>query len=281
MKGSPVRIVDAASRAPAPDKLLARGLDELRLGIANWRVWHLMGSADVRRRYARSRLGQLWIILSTAVTFSCMAVVWSLLWQIPLRDMLPYVATSYVVWLFIMSTLSESTNAFPDHKGYFANQNMPIANIIFACNYRNLIILGFNILLPIAIALGFGMRPGWDVVLVVPGLILTALACLALSFLVAILCARFRDFGQLTGALLQVAFYLSPILWKPEQLPAFAQGYLALNPFGVLIGIIRDPLLGRPLPLSSWMVAIVMVVVLWGLCLLVIGHFRRRVVFWL
>lgn len=281
MRASPVRIVDPASRSRSLPRLMAGGLDEIRSGAVAWRVWHLLGSADVRRRYARSRLGQLWIILSTAVTFSCMAMVWSYLWKIPVAEFLPYVAASYVVWLFISSVIGESTNAFPDHKGYFSNQNMPIANIIFAVGYRNVIVFGLNLILPLGIALGFGVRWGWSLVLAVPGFALTLLACLALSFLVAILCARFRDFTQLTGALLQVAFYLSPILWKPEQLPEQARAVLAWNPFAVLIAIVRDPLLGRPVSLTTWLAALILVALLALLALIAIGTFRRRVVYWL
>lgn len=281
MRVSTIRVVDPASRSRALPRLIAGGIDEIRLGLGAWRVWHLLGSSDVRRRYARSRLGQIWILLSTAVTFSCMAVVWSYLWKIPVQEFLPYVAASYVVWLFISTMIGESTAAFSEHKGYFSNQNMPISNIIFAVGYRNVIVFGMNLILPLAIALAFGVRWGWSLVLAVPGFTLTLLACLALSFLVAILCARFRDFTQLTAALLQVAFYLSPVLWKPEQLPEQAKAFLAWNPLAILIAIVRDPLLNRPLPLSMWLAAIVMVALLVLLALAVVGAFRRRVVYWL
>ena len=54
------------------------GLEELVDGLHNWRVWHLLGLNELRHRYARSRFGQLWLTLSTAVMIGVLAIVWSL-----------------------------------------------------------------------------------------------------------------------------------------------------------------------------------------------------------
>jgi ABC-type polysaccharide/polyol phosphate export permease len=80
---------------------------------------------------------------------------------------------------------------------------------------------------------------------------------------------------------LQIAFFLTPVLWKPELLPPEAQGYVILNPFALLIAIVRDPLLGRPLPMPYWGAAVLLAIASLLLALPFIGKFCRRLVYWL
>ena len=67
LKQSPMRS-ELRERHPARVWALAEaGWRDIHEGIENWRIWHLMGSAELRRRYARSRLGQFWLTLSTGI----------------------------------------------------------------------------------------------------------------------------------------------------------------------------------------------------------------------
>jgi hypothetical protein len=50
-------------RSGAPG-LFMLGITDLMRGIGNWRLCHLMGLGEIRRRYARSRIGQFWLAIS-------------------------------------------------------------------------------------------------------------------------------------------------------------------------------------------------------------------------
>ena len=76
-------------------------------GAFNWRVAHLLGIQQLRHRFARSRLGQTWLTLSTALTIAAMGGVWSLLWKQPLRELLPFVGVGIIMWSFITQVLTE------------------------------------------------------------------------------------------------------------------------------------------------------------------------------
>jgi len=71
--------------------------------------------------------------------------------------------------------------------------------------------------------------------------------CLFSGYAVAILCTRFRDIAQIVASVLQVAFFVTPVIWKPEVLPPQAHYFVSYNPFAPLLAVVRDPLLGRPL----------------------------------
>ena len=87
--------------------LFSSGTTDMIEGALQWRLWYLIGSGEMRRRYARSRLGQLWIILTSAIAVSTIGLVWSYLWAQPVREILPYIAVGLVVWQLISAILIE------------------------------------------------------------------------------------------------------------------------------------------------------------------------------
>ena len=250
-------------------------------GARQWRLWYLLGSSDMRRRYARSRLGQAWIMLSSAITISTMGLVWSFLWKQPVAEMLPFVAVGMIVWQLLSGVLTEATSVLAANGHYFLNQYTPASTVLFSLLYRQGVTFLLNILFPIALALAFGMAITPQVLLVVPGLVLLGLACFWMAFVIAILCTRFRDLIQIVNSVLQVAMFITPVLWKPELLSPAAQHYVVLNPFAVLVAVVRDPLLGRPLPVTYWLAALALAVGGMMLALPFIGRYRRRLIYWL
>src|SRR5262249_5455750 len=183
------------------------------------RLWYLIGSGEMRRRFARARLGQLWIMLSSALSVSITGFAWALLWNEPVHDMLPFIATSMTVWQFLAAVLNDATTAFPQSSQYFLNQYMPASTIIYSVLYKNVATFLLNMVFPICIIIFLGDSVTAYSLLSVIGLCLVMIWCLFTGYAVAILCTRFRDIAQIVSSVLQVAFFVTPVIWKPEVLP--------------------------------------------------------------
>jgi len=101
-----------------------------------------------------------------------------------------------------------------------------------------------------------------------------------LSIVVAICCARYRDLPPVVASLLQVLFFLTPILWQPGALRSYAW-VVNVNPLFHWIEVIRGPLLGRWPGAASygWTAGSIMllgVVALW-----LLGRQRDRIAYWM
>lgn len=283
----------ATDRVPAPERspaggpptglraAFAAGVTDVRDGLGQWRLWYLMGSADMRRRYARSRLGQLWIMISSAVMVVSIGLVWSYLWKQPIAEMLPYVGISLVIWQLVSGALGESTTALINSAHYFHNQYVAASTILIATLYRHAATFALNLILPLVIALGLGWQPTASLLLAPIGLLLVLIFLFWASFIIALICTRFRDLIQLVSNVLQVAVYITPVFWKPEALPVDVQPWVMLNPFAILIAVVRDPLLGRAVPDGTWTAALALSFGGFALALPIIGRYRRRLVYWL
>src|ERR1700730_5972625 len=88
------------------------GLDELAQGMRQWRVSHWLGIGDLRHRYARSKLGQLWLVFSTAVMVVALGIVWSLLWNQAIGKVMTFIGVGLIIWNFLAQVLTECTCGF-------------------------------------------------------------------------------------------------------------------------------------------------------------------------
>jgi lipopolysaccharide transport system permease protein len=267
--------------APATAGYARAGWAELVEGGRNWRVWHLIGIGELRRRYARSRLGQLWLTLSMGITIAIIGVTWAILWRIPVTDMLPFLAVSMVSWQFLQGVVGDATTAFSTNANYLLSQRLPCSTVVFALIYRHFVTLLHNAVIVAIVFLVFAHPVSLTAVLALPALVVTAVAAAWWAYVAATLCVRFRDLVHVVLSVMQLAFYLTPIIWKPEFLPERARWLNLVNPFAVYLGIIRDPILGKPPTLLPWLIAAGIAFGGLALALPFVGRYRRRIVYWL
>jgi ABC-2 type transport system permease protein len=107
------------------------------------------------------------------------------------------------------------------------------------------------------------------------------------ALLFGIFTTRFRDLGPIVQAVVQLAFFLTPIVWIYDQFlhspnPRVAErARLAeLNPFLHFVEILRRPMLGQDQLLRFWVVVLAITVVGWALTLLALRRYRSRVSYW-
>jgi lipopolysaccharide transport system permease protein len=104
---------------------------------------------------------------------------------------------------------------------------------------------------------------------------------LALTLVLGAFCARFRDIQPIVNSVMQIAFFVTPVIWKPNQLGPSGIANLAFNPFFDLLEIVRGPILGSGVATTTWIGAIgfsaVLCVVSWAFFV----RARGRVTFWI
>jgi ABC-type polysaccharide/polyol phosphate export permease len=230
-------------RVAGPRTQAQAALHDVREGLRRWELWVTMGWYDVRQHYRRSVLGPFWLTLSMAILVSALGYLYGGLFGYSLKDYLPYLALGLIFWGLISSFMIEGCTVFTAAAPFIHQVSAPLSIYVFRLLWRNVIILGHNILVYVGIAIGFGIWPGAVGLLSFPGLTILCLNGVSVSFLLGVLTARFRDIPPIVMSVVQILFFISPILWKPEQVPAKAI-VVSSNPFFHLLNIVRQPLLG-------------------------------------
>ena len=93
------------------------------------------------------------------------------------------------------------------------------------------------------------------------------------------ICARFRDIPPIVGSLMQIAFFISPVIWKPEMVGHW-EPWLPINPVFAIMETVRGPIMGTGAGFVVWALAIAWTAVLVAGAWAFFVRFRGRIAFW-
>jgi ABC-type polysaccharide/polyol phosphate export permease len=100
-----------------------------------------------------------------------------------------------------------------------------------------------------------------------------------MGLVVAILCARYRDIPPIVGSVLQIGFFVTPVMWN-YKLQSVNMIVIYINPFAALIEMVRAPLMGQEITMPLLYLALATMVVGWILAALLFIRCRRQIVYW-
>nr|WP_255616505.1 ABC transporter permease [Microvirga puerhi] len=254
--------------------------NDLVVGLLDWPLWSRLGWYDVVARYRRSWVGPLWMIATTIIFVVSLGIVYSVLFKIAIKDYMPFVALGTVIWTYISAVTSESLQTFVEAEVYMKQVNR--SPIVYCCRvvWRNTIIFGNQLIVALLVAVVFGKFSIYYFPLAVLGLVILIVQGVWINILLGVLGTRFRDLGPLVQNLIQICFFVTPILWQPDSLGS-NRWIAEINPAYHLIQILRAPILGQTPEAVSYIAVIGLTVVGFGVAFYFYQKFRHRIVYWL
>lgn len=261
------------------EPLTASAVRDIVEAVGYWPLWGRMGWQDIELRYRRSVLGPLWLTLSMGVMIAAMGMLYSQLFRIDTAVYLPFITLGLLVWGLISSTVIEGCQTYIQGESLLRQVALPTMIFPFRVMWRSLIVFAHNVLVYVAVMVIFDLRPGWTALLALPGLLLLLLNGVWVAVLLGMLSARFRDIPQIIASIVQVLFFVTPIIWLPELMGERA--WLAqFNPFYHFIEILRAPLLGQVPGALTWKMVLGTTVVGWLAAFLFHRRFHVRIAYW-
>ncbi|MCK7575752.1 MAG: ABC transporter permease [Chromatiales bacterium] len=256
-----------------------RALHDIRAGWDRHELWMTLGLQDVRQRYRRSKLGPFWITLSMAIMVLALGLLYGRIFGQDLHDYLPFLAAGFVIWGMVASLVNDGCQSFIQAEGMIRQLNAPLSIYAYRGLWSTLIAFAHNIWVFLGVALWFSVDLNWNLLWVPVALLVLLLNGLWIALFLGILSARFRDVPPIVGSVVQVLFFITPVIWKPEMLPGRTL-WLDLNPFYHLVEIMRAPLLGQVPTLGNWLTVIAITVVGWAVALFFYSAYRWRIAYW-
>ncbi len=261
-------------------KNLAAASKDLREGFAQVHVWGLLGWQDIRQRYRRSVIGPFWLTISTAIMLCTVGLLYAHLLGQDLHYYLPYLAVGLIVWGTILNIVTEGCQVFIGAEQTIKQIRLPLTTHVCRVLWRNALLLAHNAVVLIPIGVWAGREPSLALLTVPLGFVALLVNGLWIGMLLGILSARFRDVPPIIVNLMQITFFLTPIIYRPEVLGS--KGWIAsANPFFHLIRVVRAPIVSELLPLSSWTYLAFFTLGGVFVTFLVFARTRARVPYWL
>lgn len=257
-------------------------IDDVSKAIKRADLAGTLGWQDVKQRYRRSKLGPFWLTISMGVLIGALGLVFGAVFKTPMREFLPFLAIGIVLWAYISTVINEGCTAFITSDAVIKQLPLPMFLHVMRVIWRNLVILAHNVVIIPLLFMVFLRPVDWVALLAIPGLALSTLTLAWIALLAGVVCTRYRDLSQIVASVLQIAFYVTPIIWMPSMLSGRRSFiFLDINPFFHLIEVVRAPLLGALPTMTNWLVSVGMVIIGWMVTLLVYGRYKNRISYWL
>ncbi|MDX1411133.1 MAG: ABC transporter permease [Nitrospirales bacterium] len=257
------------------------GAADLIRGWKRSRLWFTLARDEIRLRYQRSVLGPLWITLGTGFFIAVVSVIWTEIMGKEARVFVPWFAIGLTMWQLFLAIISEGPMTFSRVSGIIHNIPMPFSVHVYCVVMRNVINYFHNFVIVILVLILFPPQLTGSMVLFIPGFLIIVVAAVAVSIILGILGARFRDFSYTVSMVMGPMFFLTPILWMPDMLTGSRLQLSKLNPFTHFLAIIREPLLGREPALLNYAITIGISVMLMFISLHMLGRHRAKVPYWI
>jgi ABC-type polysaccharide/polyol phosphate export permease len=254
--------------------------DNIR-ALRNWRVWLHLGFADIRNRFAKSFVGPLWIVLNLAMWAIGIGVVYAALFHQEIHEFLPHLTIGYVVWTYLVQTITDGGLAFVYAEGYIKQFTYPkqiyILRVLVNASVPMLIGLGIFL----AIMLFFGRPMGVGALWALPGFAVLLVASYMHATIMAYASVRFRDLPHGMTSLLQVLFFVTPVFFTVGTLKERGLDFIfKFNPLYYLIEIVRHPLVhSAAAPAEIYQATAIYLVVITTIAFAVARSLDRRIVY--
>lgn len=237
---------------------------------------------DVKVRYKQTVLGALWAILQPFLKMVVLTFVFHGIAKVPSEEAYPYAIFLYAAmlpWQFFASSVRRSSESIVASanligKVYFPRLIIPLASVGAV-----LVDFALSFVVLAGIMIYYGMAPSAAALMVVPLTVATVFVAVGIGTFFSALNVAYRDFRYVVPFLVEIWFFLTPVVWSLRIVPERLQRLvglqvMALNPMCGVVEAFRSALL--PDRAVDWPALGVSLAV--AACLFVVGlYFFRRI----
>jgi lipopolysaccharide transport system permease protein len=205
-------------------------------------------SREMKLRYKRSMLGIAWSLLNPLAQLLVFNFVFQLVLPLNIPNFTLFLFIGVLAWSWFQSSLVAATGAIVDNRELIRRPGFPIAVLPVVTVSTNL--LHFLLALPILMLFVLAADlPITRALLALPLVVLVQfILTLGMAYFLATFHVSFRDTQYLVGILLLLGFYLTPIFYDIQALPAHYQMIYGLNPMVHILNGYRAIFISGELP---------------------------------
>jgi lipopolysaccharide transport system permease protein len=211
--------------------------------LLRFNIWR-----GIRARYAQSVLGIGWVVGQPLVLMLIYGLVFGYMARIPAPRGVPYALFAFcgiVPWTFFAAALSGVANSLIGNahlltKVYFPRLILPLSEVLARCVDLAISLVILGVMLAV-----YGVVPRAAALWFVPVMTgVMVLAVLGAGLWLSALAVQYRDVAYALGFLIQIAMFLTPVIYDVSMIPRPLLPIFGLNPMVGVISVYRATLLG-------------------------------------
>ena len=216
----------------------------MRRPVALWnrrRAIKLLVGRDLKVRYASSALGYVWSVLEPLLLAG---IYWFIFTQVFTRTVgaEPYIVfllAGLLPWRWFNGAVTDAARALRTEAKLVRSTNVPREVWVI----RVVLSKGVEFLLSLPVLFLFALiylaPVSWQLVLLLPGILLMGTLVLGIGLLLAPLVVLVRDLERVVRIALRLGFYASPVIFAVQDVPGPLRAVFAFNPLAGIIELCR------------------------------------------
>lgn len=234
----------------------------------NRQLIQVLVARELKIRYRGAVLGFLWSFLNPIIFMLVYILIFSVYMRVDVENYPAFLLTGLLPWLWFSGGLIEATTSIISNSSLVKSVQLPseIFPLVSISTHFAHFLLSIPILLLLLFA--FGINISWKGLLLPPILLVQFVLTFGLALITSALATRFRDILHIVPTLLMVWFFMTPVLYPADLIPAAFKFLLIANPMAYLITAYQDILFRQVPPSFTPLLA----VAVGALAIWAIGH---------
>jgi len=229
----------------------------------------VLARREISVRYRQTVVGLLWVLLQPLITTAIFTVVFVVFLRIPDQggESYPLFAFSGIaVWQYFTRIVTDGGNSLVTNSNLITKVSFPRLIIPMVSPIAASVDCLISIMALVVLTAAFGAHLSWTVIFAPFVVFAVGLFGYAIVLYLAPLNAVYRDISIVIPFAVQIAMYLSPIVYPSSLVPENIRWLYELNPVAVMVNSMRWVVLGTNAPpLAGVGVFVVATVLLfWG-----------------
>jgi ABC-type polysaccharide/polyol phosphate export permease len=198
---------------------------------------------DFKIRYTHSTLGYAWSVLNPLLFFLIYYFVFTTFMRLDVPNYPGFLLLGVALWNFFSEGTTNGAGSLLARADLLTKTVVPRQIMVYAALMSAALTFVINLLVLLVLLAATGTPIGWPVICFPLLLIDLVMLTLGTALLLAPLYVRYRDVGYLWGIVLQVGFWLTPIIYLDIMVPEQWRWIVWVNPVGRIIGDSRRALI--------------------------------------
>jgi len=212
---------------------------------------------DVTARYKRSVLGIAWTMLNPLGMMIVLSIVFSQVFRVTIKDYPAFVLSGLIAWTFFSQASSAAISVLVWGGDLMQRIYIPRSAFAISAIGTGLINLLLSLVPLIVVMVVIGTPLHMTILLAPIAMVLLGLYSLGVGLLISTIGIYFADVVEMYAIVVMAWFYITPILYTLDLLPANLQGWLQLNPMVTLVELFRSLVFYGKIPsLENWLISI-------------------------
>lgn len=205
------------------------------LSRKNIRILKEIAISDFKVRYQNSILGYVWTLIKPLLLFAVLYVVFSVFMRFPVENYQLYLLLGIVIWNFFAEATSIALRCFETKQSLITKIYFPRIIVVIASTLTSLLTFLLNMIVFFVFLAISDIPFSFNFFFMIVYILELYFVVLGVSLIISALYVKFRDLSHIWDVLLQIGFWITPIIYPLTMVPEVYHRFIYLNPLARLI----------------------------------------------